>query len=154
MGPDLYVVRDLAEIVDVYIIFQDRVAQGAPVNTGICSDFTILTGHYGAELRHVFPVIACESNPKSIGANHCAGMDNGTCAQSNAMAQGYIGKKAATRAEMAISFQYGARPQGTTVTDDTLVTNYDMRSQADVTPDFCRVCNNGGRVNSWGCSGP
>ena len=110
---DMHVVGDLDEVIELDPVFNHGIAQRAPVDTGIGSDFYIVPDTHRAELFDFFPrLIGAGGKTKTIRTNHHAGMQNAACANGAIFAHGHAGFQHRIRSDTRSFFHHAQRADG------------------------------------------
>ena len=115
MGTNLYIVTNLDLVIEPYIVFNNSIPDRATVNSGVGTNFTVVTDLHAAKLRNFNPVILVKGQTKAICANNGTGMDDGSPADKNAFTDRHIGKQVAATTEFTVCKQYTARSDGDSI---------------------------------------
>ena len=81
MCPNLHVVTDLHQVVELDPIANDRVTECTAVNAGVGANFDIIADTYAAELFDFFPTALGRREAKSIRTDHGPRMHNAALTQ-------------------------------------------------------------------------
>src|SRR5487761_1981309 len=100
MCADAYVVPDLDQIVQLDSVFDHRVVQRSPVDTGVGADLYVVADHHRSGLRNLSPDALLQRNAESIGADHRARMDQRALAQATTRADSDMRMQPAGGAEL------------------------------------------------------
>jgi hypothetical protein len=87
------VVSYLNQIVEFDPVFNHRVVQRAPVNTGVGTNLHIIANAHSPKLFNFFPNTVMWRKAKAIGTNHYAGMDQTAHSQDTVFGYGDAGLK-------------------------------------------------------------
>ena len=97
MRANLDVMTDLHKIVELDPVGNQRVVQGAPVNTGVSTNFDVIADAYRAQLLDLFPTTTVRRKTEPISAYHNAGMKQA------ALANMTVFRHCHTRTQLSVS---------------------------------------------------
>ena len=86
-----HVVADLNEVIEFDTIAQDRISQGATINTSVGTNLTVITQTHVAELLNFDPSPLVRRKTKAIGPDDDARMQHRTCTHLTTMLNGDAG---------------------------------------------------------------
>ncbi len=72
MGPDVNVMGDHDEVVELHALFDDGVLDRAPVDRGVGADLNVRADKHGAHLGHFYPTALFGGESKAVATNDSA----------------------------------------------------------------------------------
>src|SRR5712671_5450858 len=112
MGADADVVADLDLVVELDAVLDHGVVDGAAVDGRVRADLDVVADHDAADLRDLDPALALAGDAETVGADHCAGMDDRARAQHAARIHHHAGIQAALFADRGALAYDTAGPYG------------------------------------------
>src|SRR5690606_7107348 len=142
MFTDLYIVRNLNQIIQLYALPYDGRTHRSPINYGIRTNFNIILDNHITNLTNlVIGAILLGGKPKAVAANNCPRMDDNPLADDTVEIDGHTRKKGRIVSYLHLSTNVNMRVNLASVADDRSAV-YISKSA-----DICIFSNFGTRVD-------
>lgn len=138
--PDFVIMRNLHQIIDTAAVPDNRVVQSASVNTGICSDFNIITDNNPSDLGNSFMLPVNNGKTKPVLSDSCPCI-NITVVSHQAVSYTRVIADSTVVANLTASGDNRISLYDTVITDNYVVFNNGVWTNKTAFAYFCRFGN-------------
>ena len=151
MIANLYVVGNLDLVIELHAVTDHGIGQGPAINSGVHTDFHVVTDQYAADLGNLVPDTLGVGKAKAFAADHSTRLNDHTLTNTHIVVERHtrgqpaIGSDFATRADKAVGTHRDTSANTRTTLDHGERTNTGRRVNLGIIGDHGRRMNTAGR---------